>query len=203
MRRFIITGLIVLSSSLWARSPIQNPNCTAPVYDAVIDRGGKVYAFGVEQSCTVHAPHASFEEMKNHFMDTLKTRGEVLSETNDAHLENLSGSLVDYQEGEQDTGHGTIKVRSNVYLVKNDVRLLLASFSTEISGTSYAANTKKVDVTINYTTAEDGTLNLSVKEVLDLKKPTLAPRKMFENEAFKGVTEAVLKIVSEQLSAAH
>ncbi len=198
MKKLVLSGLILLSTNLFARNSIENQNCKAPVADAVVDRGDKVYSIGVQQTCTVNAPYLNFAEIHNYLMNNLKGKGEILAETHGIEFDGLAGTLVDFQEREQDTAHGKIKVRSNIYLVKNDVRLLFASHSTNISGTGYAANTKKVEMTIHYSLSEDGTLNFTVKEILDLKKPMLAPRRLFESEALKGVQEAVLKIVAEQ-----
>lgn len=194
MLKLAVCGTLVVFSSMGFAKAI---HCK-PSPEKVTSLESRLYRFTLSQKCEIEK-NVDFENLKSGMKDDLQKYGKMNRSTDQVIYEGMPGFKLEYAENKVDTGHGTIAIDYDVYLVGDERRTLLSATSTDIDATSHADNTKKVVLKIDYTTTDTGTALVITKEV-DVKRPHIAPEGIFRRKTIEGINNDLNRMISRQNS---
>lgn len=188
------TALLCLSVNSFAAVR----NCTEPAFAEIKEVGDGVYRFPVVMSCEVtEISKPNFMELFTRHLNEVKSKAETVhSETG-----NETHKKLDLTKSYQ-SSDGFIRTRDEVTL-KTDKTSQFDQWELSkdiIKTTNNMKYTKRVYVVTNVKLNETDPTKLTVKvsQVIDIEKPTFAPRSFFIKEAKKGLVTSTKELAEKE-----
>lgn len=143
----------------------------------------RIFRFSVSEKCEVRASSVNSTVIRDAVYRTLQSSGQITNEKSQTR-NGMYGAQMNFKDRPTNTGHGQISVLFDAFLGADDISVLYSAVSRKINATDYAANTKHVEIKVDYEITGD-TVELTVQKIVDVKKPHLAFG--FEDAALEGI----------------
>jgi len=202
IKRFCAIASLSLGLSSSASLLALNVNCGNISIPKEIDKVNGQYVFSLKQKCRVEGEVTiNKEKIESVFPKLLKedrTYRKIKVEK-EGRYENKPAVHLDVVQ-EKETKHGEMKLTGDIHLTYNEESKTFGYYyqSREIEGSGYAGNTKEMADSV-IVTKQENHLEMSITRTVKIKKPWLAPKKLFIKETKKGLESDLPALVSMQV----
>ena len=186
MKAGLLASGLLLMGALSPQALASGVSCS-PVEVVEESHESSDYSFIATLMCSAPSSQG-MDEIRQQILDILKTHGRITSSMEDTSVNGMNGTSFTYRDNGYDTGHGTITITYDSYLVSNESRVSYEGLMIEKDANSYADHTQAVTVNIDIEHANDE-LSLTLVKHTTITKPVIAPG--FQKAVSKGLTKEV------------